>query len=252
MCRERRRPRAGRRAGASLAELLVALALIGVVAAAVASLLRTEGRLSAHTADRAEALDAIRTAAAVLSTDLAPLDTADLHAVHADSIALRVFRGTGIVCGFAAADPLVRYRGLRQPEPDKDSVLVASAEPERVDSLRDAQHAPGACVAGFGEEIFRIRLGTPVVAHDVLLFFETGGYHLDGALRYRRGGGGRQPLTADVFASTSRFELSSGTAGAAPTIATDLGPAASRGALRGLPVAPALRLRVPLRNGARP
>jgi hypothetical protein len=79
-----------------------------------------------------------------------------------------------------------------------------------------------------------------------------GSYHLDDALRYRRGAGGRQPLTADVFASTSRFELSPGASGAPASITADLAPAAARGALRGLPVAPPLRLRVPLRNGARP
>ncbi len=47
----------------------------------------------------------------------------------------------------------------------------------------------------------------PVPGALVARIFERGSYHVsDGALRYRRGLGGRQPLTLDVFDNRSTME----------------------------------------------
>jgi hypothetical protein len=241
------------RPGLSLAELVVALWLSALVTAIVVALLHTESRLAGHAADRADVLEATRTAAAVLSADLAGLEPiADLYQLAPESLSLRVFRGTGIVCGFAGSDALVRYRGLRQPEPLKDSVLVLTASPvERADSLYDAAPAPGACPAAGSEEVYRIRLATTPADRDLLAFFEPGSYHLDGAFRYRRGAGGRQPVTADVFADSSRFTAQY-VAGAVAALAAELYPAASTSHIRGAATGAASRVRVPLRNREEP
>lgn len=195
------------RPGMSLAELVVAMGLMAIIGSIVVALLRTESRLAGHAADRAETLDATRTAGAIFTAELTPLEPGtDLHNIDADSVALRVFRGSGVVCGFAGDEPLLRYRGLRQPDPAKDSVLVlTAAEGERTHNLHASSPVLNGCVARDGEAVFR--LGTPAELRlgDAVLLFETGSYHIDRAFRYRRGSGGRQPITAEVFTAESRL-----------------------------------------------
>ncbi|MGH7507663.1 MAG: hypothetical protein ACRELX_18570 [Longimicrobiales bacterium] len=226
--------------------------LTALVTAIIVTLLRTESRVAGHAADRAEVLEATRTAGAVLGVDLAALEpSSDLYRVQPESLSLRVFRGTGIVCGFAGTDPLVRYRGMRQPEPLKDSVLVLTASPRaRADSLTYAAPASAACPASAGEEIFQIRLTTSPTERDLLVFYESGSYHLDRAFRYRRGAGGRQPITAEVFADSSRFTVIGGSV--VTSIAVDLFPEASASYLRGKSKGGPAHIRVPVRNREEP
>lgn len=238
------------RPGTSLAELAVTMWLIAMIGAILVALLRTQSRVAGHSADRAEALDALRTAGAVLTADLAPiLPSADLHGIGEDTAALRVFRGVAVVCGFTGGDPLVRYRGLRRADPAKDSVLVLTAGVERGDSLRGSSPAAGECGSSGDESVFRLRLGTALAEHDLLLIFEAGSYHLDRALRYRRGAGGRQPITAEVFAGESRFTTLAGATGELEAIEIGLSPEASARTIRGAPLAERARLRVSFRNG---
>jgi hypothetical protein len=242
------------RPGLSLVELVVALPLVALAGVLLVTLLGTESRLAGHAADRSEALEAARTSAAVLGADLALLSPAsDLAGLGADSAALRVFRGHALVCGFVAGDPLVRYRGLRHPDPMKDSLLVLTATPEQVDVLAGSSPAPGTCTAAAGEEVFRLRTGTALRQHDAVLIFESGSYHIAGALRYRRGAGGRQPVTADVFTGASRLTVAAtGGTGAPAAIAVDFVPRRSAASARGVPLAPPARLRIPLRNREQP
>ena len=117
-----------------------------------------------------------------------------------DSVDIRAFRGTGIACDTAVAgsDIAVRYVGLRRPDPAKDSVLALSANgwwsASRLVALLSAA---GRCGSSTGVGIEVWRLDPPVPGAVVGRIFERGSYHLAaGALRYRRGFGGRQPITA--------------------------------------------------------
>lgn len=196
----------GIRRGAGLAEALLALVLVTVIVGASASALGRAARTTAIASRRAELLDAGRTASAVLRSDLTMLTSADFT-LSGDSVRLRVFRGLAVVCDTVAGAALVRYRGARLPAPEKDSVLLIGHANEWPASLESSVDAAGACAAGVDERILRWQLDPPRDPQRVALLFETGTYLLqDRALRYRRGAGGRQPLTADVF--TPDFGLS--------------------------------------------
>jgi len=192
-----------RRRGHSLPEVLIALTLTAAMSSALAgafSAARTVARRHSWIVRSAEAL---RVSTVVLGDELRVLDpTADLRIVAPDSVALRAFRGGGVVC---AADRgtavFVRYRGLREPEPAKDSVLVVdSIGAVRASALLESERAADTCTVRDGESLYRWSVSVPAPAGTLLLLFESGSYHLsDRALRYRRGDGGRQPLTADLL-----------------------------------------------------
>ncbi len=189
------------RAGLTLAECMVALALGGLVSAAVASVLTTQGRLVRVMMTREADSDALRVTAAVLRSELRWLaPQRDVRAVAGDSIAVRLFRGTGVVCGRDGDRLLVRYRGARLPSADKDSVLV------RTDSAESA-HALTRIDAGAlcdGQPAVGILLDpAPPVPALMAFVFESGTYYVrDRALRFRLGREGRQPLTDERFATS--------------------------------------------------
>ncbi|MBI4546037.1 MAG: prepilin-type N-terminal cleavage/methylation domain-containing protein [Gemmatimonadetes bacterium] len=209
------------RAGFSLLELVVSLALGGLVAAALGSLVVTEERLARVHSRRVEWAEAVRAAAAVLAAELRFADAAaDLSIVASDSIRLRAFRGTAIACAGVAAGALVRYRGMRAPNAAKDSVLpVESNGPGGAAPLAGSRRVASGCRARAGEDLYTWSLGGIVLSPGtMLLLYESGSYHLSGAaLRYRRGGGGRQPLTPETLDDTaSSFRLLLGTPGTTP------------------------------------
>ena len=116
---------------------------------------------------------------------------------------LRAFRGTGIVCppDGISNELVVSFRGDRQPDPEKDSVLLIGVDGSRtVAGLSGVGTAQEACGVGPRPPALW-RLDRPVPVDIVLArLFERGSYHLSGsALRYRRGGSGRQPLTPEVW-----------------------------------------------------
>ena len=188
-----------RRAGFGTIELLVALSLGALVAGAALALLQGQSRLARSAGDSADMAEAVRTATQVLSAEtrwLAP--ASDLRALTPDSLSLRAFRGSGVVC---ALDPaygaVVRYSGLRDPDPAKDSVLIE----------RGANGELSAIVLGFvtgalcdSLPAIKLAVNQPLVVGDVVLIFESGNYYLTGgALRYRLGAEGRQPITSVLF-----------------------------------------------------
>lgn len=244
--------RSPNRPGTSLAELVVAMTLLAVIGTMVVALLRTESRLAGHSADRAETLDAMRTAAAIFAAELRPVEPgADLHGIDVDALALRVFRGAGVVCGIAGDDLLVRYRGLRQPDPAKDSVVVVTAaEGEHAEVLGSAITGQGGCATRDGETVVQLKLGGAAqpLEGDLLLVFEAGSYHLDAAFRYRRGSSGRQPITAEVFTEASRFVAWPHTTDETAGVGLELNPATSTRTIRGAALADRAWVRVTLRN----
>jgi hypothetical protein len=194
------------RAGSSLAELLLALTLTALVAAVLIGLLLAQLGLARITAQRAFAADATRTATHIIGSEVRRAQSGDVRAVSSDSLAMRLFRGMGIVCAAAGATLRVRYRGDRVPDADKDSVLLLpSARALALTHARPAPHA--SCTARAGETVFDLTLSRQQQGEAAALVFESGTYFLTSrALRYRLGAEGRQPLTAEVFAqSLTRF-----------------------------------------------
>jgi hypothetical protein len=191
------------RRGFAAIEAIVALVLLLLVLQAAWTL--TSGMAAGATAlaRRAESLAAARGAAWILQEELEGARAGiDVSRPDADSIALRAFRGTAFVCGARSpAEPLVRWAGLRTPDPAKDSVLVATASGVWVRSaLKARTRAAGECAGSGAAEVERWTLTDSIPDAALLRFFERGSYHLsDETLRYRIGLGGRQPLTPPSF-----------------------------------------------------
>lgn len=184
------------RAGAvSVGELLLVAWLFALVMAGAARFAASQNQLAALQRDRLRLEEAVRTVSVVLGAELRHLTPDDVAATSTDSIRIRAFRGGGPVC-FASGDQVhVGYRGIRQPDPARDSVLLLGPDSATVHGLRSAGPAPG-CTDGIDAQLE----SPPPAGAGYALFFETGAYSVtDGALRYRRGQGGRQPLTESVL-----------------------------------------------------
>lgn len=197
-----------RRDGAvTIAELLLVFWLFGFVLAAMAGFAVAMGRLSAAQRDRARAQELVRTTRVVLRSELRHSVGEQLGDHGAGFLQLRAVRGTGAVCQAEDDDLLLRYRGSRQPDPDKDSVLLIGARGthavRRLLAVAESDRCSGS---------LRLRLDAPGPASPGLaLVFEPGVYRLtDGALRYERGSAGRQPLTEPLLRPSSRFRMETG------------------------------------------
>lgn len=194
------------RPGVTLPELALVAWLFALVLLGLARFATAQGRLAATAHDRVRAEDLVRTAALVLDGELrhsAPVD----RSVGPDSVQLRAFRGVGVICERVGSDIRIRYRGVRSPNPEKDSALVVT------DSATAGVAFPLTGVVrddGCGQG-YRLTLGGAAPARGMVLVFETGSYHLTGgALRYRRGRSGRQPVTEAVLADAG-FRDAAGT-----------------------------------------
>lgn len=191
------------RPGVTVVECLVALALGGLVSAAVGSVLMTQNRLMRGMGALAADTDARRITASVLRAELQWIDPRrDVRSVAGDSIAVRLYRGGGGVCAVAPGRLLVRYSGARLPAPDKDSVLVRAGAAEFVYALTSFDGDASCSGDPAGKPALWLRLDTIPAAASHVLVFESGTYYVrDGALRYRIGRAGRQPITDERFAS---------------------------------------------------
>lgn len=242
------------RPGFSLLETMIALVIAAVACGIVAVLLTAELRLTALRADRLARAEALRVAMVVLGGELRNDAAGDVRLGAGGALELRAFRGSALVCGAVGSETLVRYDGLRQPDPSKDSVLVAGSADGPI-ALEWTAPAAGGCGAGEGE-LLRWRLATQPRLGALLLLFERGSYVLqDSALRYGRGGAGRQPLMApwlDDGGSTLRLLDATGAdAGADPDDATVAAAVVAPRPRPGEPAPAPLRVRVPL-SGAVP
>ena len=172
--------------------------LVAVIAAALQTLTTLRQALGSVTGD-AQVRETRRIARYTLAQELRTgLAGVDWVAGSGDSVAVRAFRGTGVGCTPAGSPlPVVRYTGLRRPDPTKDSVLVLAADGVwRVAKLIRAR--PGVCGDGAQGEVWEMHPAVPEAV--VGRVFERGSYHIAaGAFRYRPGRGGRQPLTAQVL-----------------------------------------------------
>lgn len=187
------------RPGVTLPELTLVAWLFALVLLALARFAGAQGQLAGVAHDRTRAAELMRTTSLVLDAELrygAPAD----RTITPDSVRLRAIRGAGVICGRSGSEVRVQYRGVRNPDPTKDSALVITDSATtgvayRVEGVATAVAEPG-CGEGY-----RLTLEGAPPGNGFLLVFETGSYHLaDGALRYRRGRGGRQPVTESVLA----------------------------------------------------
>jgi len=126
-----------------------------------------------------------------------------------DSIRLRAFRGVALVCGSdsASASIIVSFSGDRAPDPSKDSLLLFDGlGAGEARALRSVASSGAACGGPSARWVLDRPVGRSAI---VAKLFEHGSYGVSGgALRYRRGAGGRQPLTPDVWAATSGWSFS--------------------------------------------
>lgn len=189
------------RPGVSLVELAVAIVVFGLLAAALAGVVRSATSAARTHAARTLDAEAVRVPTTVLRRELRTLDPrADVAAVARDTLTVRAVRGGGVVCGREPDALTVRYRGVRAPDPDKDSVLLVDALSgvEIAAALAGTVTDPDGCAPYDGETVYRWTTTATAPPGTVVLLFESGSYHLvDRAFRYRRGLGGRQPLTTE-------------------------------------------------------
>lgn len=222
--------------GVSAVEALVALSLGSWILVAAMGLLAIQRRSAERLLSQADALTARRTARTVLGEELRRgVEDRDWSAVTGDSVRLRAFRGLALVC--PAGSPghvLARYRGSRLPNPRKDSVLVLDPDgvwraADLVRRRRSALTCPGA--PSTPTELWIV--DPPLHARSVVRVFETASYHVSGgAFRFRRGLGGRQPITPSVI-DGARSGLQPGPRGGlvVTLVTTSPGPGLADGAL---------------------
>jgi Tfp pilus assembly protein PilW len=196
------------RAGVGLMEALVALLLGLVVVLGALSVGARVRVVHQDLVERADNLASVRLAAYLLRTETETAEYGVDWNVHDDSLSLRAFRGTGIVCaGTSTVDAIaVSYTGYRRPDPSKDSLVVIGASGERtVVALAGVGAGPDTCGAEPLEGGLVLRSSAAVPSDGVVVrVFERGAYSVSAAaLRYRRGASGRQPLTAEVFDGAS-------------------------------------------------
>lgn len=217
----RRPPGPGGTLGVSLVEALVGLLLTALLVQTAWSIAASARRTARRVMERSEALETERVGWHVLSREVgAGLHGRDWSLEGPRVLPLRAFRGLAEVCPeLADADgAVVRYRGMRLPEPAKDSLLVLSASGEwhAVELVGRTADGPG-CPAwpvegGEGWRVERWRWEPSVRGALLARVYERGSYHLeDRAVRYRTGDGGRQPLTAERLDGTgSAFTVDAG------------------------------------------
>lgn len=121
------------RRGFTLAELLIAMVLMGIVSTAVYQVMVNNQRLYRQQTQRIELNDNIRSATAILPADLRELDAgdpqgSDLVGMAASSISYKAMRSLYVTCDAQASGTTLRLDttmiGLRGLVADADSLLV--------------------------------------------------------------------------------------------------------------------------------
>lgn len=180
------------------------LSLFTFVLGGLARFVAAQGRMVRAESEGVRFSEAVRASRLILGSELRTLETHDVIAASPDSLRVRAFRGGGRICYADGAQIGVRYRGHRAPDPAKDSVVLATAVGE---DYRAVVAVAGSTCDGDG---LLLELDAAVTGRaGIALVFETGAYHLaNGALRYRRGEGGRQPLTEAILRPAAFREAS--------------------------------------------
>lgn len=203
------------RTGFSAPEALVALLLgLFVVHLGYATLARVRS-VQTRLAARTDGLTAMRVARHTLRRELGYARPGRDWQSSDDSLSLRAFRGTALVCPLdsVAAELTVSYEGDRRPDASKDSVLLLRGDGTHESrALAAVTAAAVSCGREARDGLETWRLDAPVSPGPVVArLYERGSYHLSAsALRYRAGDSGRQPLTPEVWSGTTRWDRSGG------------------------------------------
>lgn len=192
----------------SVVEALTALLAGIVLLAAGWSLTGGMARAAADLRSDAEAVEVHRLVGSVLDAELAGARPGVDVMADPGGLALRVFRGWGVVCSTSMNGVAVEWRGLRLPDPTKDSLELTLADGrQRVVAL--VETSAGSECEGSGDVrrlIWPDGSLTGYPAPVLVRVFERGVYSVTDAFRYRRGAGGRQPLTPAIL-DAARSEL---------------------------------------------
>ncbi len=205
---------AGDRRGFAVAEWTVAVLLLFVLVGLSARLIGHLTHVGFTQLRTAEWEQQATLAANILRLELRRGRSGTDWTTHSgDSVTLRAFRGTGWVCGPGTQPTTtvsVVFAGDRLPNPKKDSVLVLDAEGGlRALPLRGRQ-VRGSCPGVPLIHVEEWDLGPSPPSEAVLRLFESGSYSVSsGALRYRVGRGGRQPVVGSTFDTASSLKRSS-------------------------------------------
>jgi hypothetical protein len=184
-----------RSGAASVAELLLVAWLFALIMAGVGRYAASQRQLAMVQQDQLRMEEAVRTISVILGTELRHVSPEDLAAVATDSVRMRAFRGGGPICAATEDRVQIEYRGVRQPDIERDSVILLGPLGATAHGLSSVG-GTAACLEGVEARI----AAPPPADAGYALFFETGVYSVaDGALRYRRGLGGRQPLTEAIL-----------------------------------------------------
>lgn len=198
------------RAGAiSVSELVLVFWGFALVLIALAEFVAGQGRLAGRQRDVVRLREAHRTVEIIVGNELRSLTAADVTRGGGVALAVRAPRGSGPLCSAVGRTVSLRYSGSRRPDPETDSLLLVT---ERgAEETRAVAAVSGSGCGGTGltlslDQPTAVRAGFGVV-------FEPGSYHASGgAIRYRLGRAGRQPLT-EAFFSRATFAPGPGAAG---------------------------------------
>jgi hypothetical protein len=206
--------------GAALLEVVVAVACALLVVQLALSSLASARRAEADLRVRSERIGAERVSRMTLRRELrAGVAGRDWVVFAPDSLRVRGFRGRALVCPHSAGttELVVSFDGLRRPEPTKDSLLVLDdAGTWTAVGLVAVASGPLVCPQAPTTPAERWEISLPTARPIVLVrLFEPVSYHLaTSALRYRVGGGGREPLTPEALDTRrSVFTMDSSRAG---------------------------------------
>ena len=184
--------------GFTLVELLVSLLVGSLLVGMAFGAYGTLGAVGRQVSRDATLIDALRSSRVVLRSELrSGVPSLDWSPYPPDSVRLRAFRALATICDISTDSVLiVTRRNGRRPDPGKDSVLVLDGRGDWSTVALTAWASSTSCPGMTEHWEVEPRPRDPAL----LLLFETGSYHLSGAaLRYRRGGGGRQPLTEEAL-----------------------------------------------------
>ncbi|MDT8367889.1 MAG: prepilin-type N-terminal cleavage/methylation domain-containing protein [Longimicrobiales bacterium] len=185
------RARAGDRGrhGFTLPEALTALLLLGLLLGLLArASARLRGTLE-RVAVTAERVESARVARHLVEHIVAG-GGAIADGASADEIRVELSVGWAAPC-----DSVWGWRGIRQPDPVRDSALVIDDASRVVRVAVDAV-TPRPCASGVG---LALRFAPEVDGAVFVRVFEVGAVRVDDAVRYGRWGSARQPLTAAVL-----------------------------------------------------